>query len=384
MVSPQEGEYKFAITLSDILMPNRKRIVQLLSERPGLKAREIAKHLECDRKEITKFLYDNLDDFVQDESFCWSLAKDASFELEFTSSGTWITKTNFEKTLQKLGSPLGVAHRRVVLKIQEERKVLICAAARILTLANQLVAAKKNVVLDFSENPSALSYLNRAGFVDRLDKTIKIVPRRPPTSAAQIYKANNTNLVELLEINSDSSINVPEQIKLSFAGAFGDLYANKLFTIFGEFVGNVEEHSETAIPGFAGLQTYNRGGSTHVVAVISDSGKGICSTLRPALAEHFPTVAAQFPESLEAADPKLIIYAMRNSGLSCRGKGRGAGFNISHGQAEKLNAKITIRQEDFSVSLNYKDQDLYSHDWDLGLPKLIGTHIVFEFSLTAN
>lgn len=367
-------------------MPMRKRIAQLLKGNPGLKAREIAKILECDRKEITKCLYDHLDVFVQNDSFSWHLKKDASFVLEFTATGTWITQEHFEKSLAKSGSPLDALHGHVVLKIQKERKILLCAAARILALANQLVYAKKTVEIDFSDNPLTLSYLNRAGFIDRLDRAVKVLPRRPPTSAAQQYKANNTGLVELLEIKPSSNDDpedegVPVSIKHSFIEAFGQQHAGKLFTLVSEFVGNVEEHSETKIPGFAGLQSYKRNGSTFLVAVISDSGKGICATLRPALDEFFPEIANQFPKSEKISDPMLIIHAMRNRGLSRMGKGRGAGLNTSRDQAEKLNATIKIRQQNFSVELTFKDQSLHGHDWSLDLPKLAGTHVVFEFTL---
>lgn len=361
----------------------RKRIVQLLSDSPALKAREIAKLLNFERRDVTRFLYDNLEVFVQNENSAWLLKKDACLQIEFTASSTWITQEHFERSLAKHGSPLDCGHGHIILKIPKERKVLFCAAARILALANQLAKVKAIVELDFSENPEALSYLKRAYFFERLDKNIKVLPRRPASFKTDALKANNKKLVELLPIIAGGEENVPERFKFSFAEAFGDLHANKLHTVLGELIGNVEEHSETIIPGFAGLQSYNRKGSTSIVAVVSDSGRGICSTLRPALSEHYPEVAAQFPETLEASNAKLIIHAMRKGGLSQRGKGAGgAGLNRSSGQAESLNATVSIRQEDFLVTLTYQNQDLHKHSWSLGLPKLFGTHIVFEFNLT--
>lgn len=361
----------------------RKRIVQLLSDNRALKAREIAKLLGVERRDVTRFLYDNLEEFVQNEHSAWLLKKDACLQIEFSASSTWITQDHFERSLAKHGSPLECGHGHIILKIPKERKVLFCAAARILALANQLAKVKRIVELDFSESPETLSYLKRAYFFERLDKSIKVLPRRPASLKAVELKANNEKLVELLPIVAGGEENVPERFKFSFAAAFGDLHANKLHTVLGELIGNVEEHSETTIPGFAGLQSYNRKGSTSIVAVVSDSGRGICSTLRPALTEHYPEVAAQFPETLEASNAKLIIHAMRKGGLSQRGKGAGgAGLNRSSGQAESLDATVSIRQEDFSVTLTYQNQDLYKHSWNLGLPKLLGTHIVFEFNLT--
>lgn len=361
----------------------RKRIVQILTGNPGLRAREIAKLADLERRDVSRFLYDNLEEFVQNENSAWLLKKNACLQIEFTATSTWITQEHFERSLLKHGSPLDCGHGHIVLKIPKERKVLFCAAARILALANQLAKVKALVELDFSENTDALSYLKRAYFFERLDKTIKVLPRRPATFKSQIFKANNANLVELLPIDAQSDENVPERFKLSFAQAFGDLHANKLHTMFGELIGNAEEHSETVIPGFAGLQSYRMKGSTSIVAVVSDSGKGICSTLRPALDRHYPEIAAQFPKSLEASDAKLIIHAMRKGGLSQRGKNKGgAGLNRSSWQAESLNATVSIRQEDFSVTLTYKNEDLYKLSWRLDLPKLHGTHIVVEFNLT--
>lgn len=365
----------------------QKRIIQLLSKKSGLKAREIASQLELERKSVSHHLHENLEVFIQDpDTFGWSIIKSASFVLELTCAGTWLTEVHFEKALAKSGSPLDADHGHVTIKIPAERKILLCAAAKILAIANQLVAIKKKVELDFSENKTALSYLNRAGFIDRLDKAIKILPKKPSSSAALQYNANNVGLVELLEIKAygDESINVPERIKYSFIEAFGGDHSNKLFTVVAEFVGNVEEHSDTQIPGFAGLQCYGSAdkGKARVITVVSDSGKGICETLRPALNEHFPELAKRFDPSLQGSDPKLIIHAMLKGGLSRLGTGRGAGLHNSHAEAEKLNAKIKIRQENFSVMLEYKAGVLENKSWALNLPKLIGTHIVFEFNLT--
>lgn len=364
----------------------QKRIIQLLSKSSGLKAREIASQLDLERKAVSHHLHENLEVFIQEpETFGWSIIKSASFVLELNCGGTWLTETHFEKALSKAGSPLDADHGHVTIKIPAERKILLCAAAKILAIANQLAAAKKKVELDFSENKLALSYLNRAGFIDRLDPSIKVLPKKPSRSAAQLYNANNTGLVELMEITAygDRSVNVPERIKTSFIKAFGENHSSKLFTVVAEFVGNVEEHSATPIPGFAGLQCYGSADQRpKVITVISDSGMGICETLRPAISERLPELAKKFDPSLPVSNPKLILHAILKGGLSSRTTGGGAGLHNSHSEAEKLNATIKIRQENFSVTLEYKAGVLEKKSWALNLPKLIGTHIVFEFSLT--
>ena len=53
-------------------------------------------------------------------------------------------------------------------------------------------------------------------------------------------------------------------------------------TVFGELIGNISEHSEYQLEGFAALQKYG-GKRSHIQTVISDGGKGISATLRPSL-----------------------------------------------------------------------------------------------------
>ena len=363
----------------------QKRIVQLLNKTSGLKAREIASELDFERKAVSQHLHEHRDVFVQNPAtFGWSLIKSASFAVELTCNGAWLSEIHFEKALAKAGSPLDAEHGHVVIKFAPERSILLCAAVKVLALANQLVAASKKVELDFSENRKMLTYLDRAGFFDNLDRTIKVLPKRPASSAAKQHNGKNHALVEFLEIKSKEN-NVPERIRNSFSETSGPEHAGKLFRVVAEFVGNVEDHSDTKIPGIAGLQCYGQAdsGKLKIIAVVSDSGKGICATLRPALYEHFPDLIEKFDTSLPNSDAKLILHAVLKGGLTRKGFGKGgAGLHTGHEVAVQLNAKINIRQENFSVVLEYKDDVIERTSWVPNLPKLIGTHITFEFNLT--
>jgi hypothetical protein len=362
-----------------------KRIIKLLKVQPSLKANDIARDLGVSRKPVNQVLHKNPDIFVQDETFHWALQEGASFELELISERRWITQEHFERALDNKGSPLDSNCSDVLIKITDEQPVLLCAAARILALSNQLVMAGKRVVLDFTNNNRAVSYLSRACFFARLNEAVEVLPTRPPNSDSERYMANNLSIVELLEIcPEDPENNVPSRIKQSFVDKFGHEHSTKLFTLVAEMVSNVEDHSETMTPGFAGLQVYShtKKKKISVIVVISDSGIGICASLRPALETHFPDIARKFPASEPSTDPQLIIHAMEHSGLSRLGKGRGAGFHTSHGEAATLDATVTIRQENFAVNMKYKNGSLHDKSWDAELPKIIGTHIVFEFFLT--
>ncbi|NQS84306.1 ATPase (plasmid) [Pantoea allii] len=356
-------------------------IINLILKKPGLKANELARELGLTRKELNQILHKKPDIFHKNESFEWSISEGAVSKLSLNSEKKWITQNDFEDALKEQGSPLECNIDKVTIEIIGEQPLLFCAVARLLALSNQLADAGKRVTLDFTNNESTVSYLNRACFFARLAPEIAIVPQRPSIEDSEANKAKSISLVELLELGTEE--NVPSRIRDSFISVFGQNEATKLFTVVAEMVGNVEDHSETPIPGFAGLQCYSPGNKQSVVVVVSDSGKGICATLRPALAEHFPKIATMFPSGATASDAKLILYAMNNRGLSRTGKGRGAGLHTSREKAELLKAKVTIRQENFSVHLSYSNGALEKKQWKLDLPKLPGTHVVFEFSLTS-
>ncbi|WP_235582555.1 ATPase [Pseudomonas brassicacearum] len=362
----------------------QKRIIQLLNKTSGLKAREIASRLGYDRKEVSQHLHEHRDIFVQDpDTFGWSVIDHASFAMELTCNGAWLSETHFEKAMAKSGSPLDAEHGHIHIKFAPERNILLCAAVKVLALANQLVAAKKRVELDFSENPKMLTYLDRAGFFDRLNSAVKVIPKRPANSAAQKYNGKNDGLVEFLEIHAKQN-DVPDRIRHSFIEKAGAEHANKLFTVVAEFVGNVQDHSRTEIPGIAGLQCYGNGGNGKfkILAVVSDSGKGICATLRPGLRKYFPDIAKKFDTSVQNSDPMLILHAVLQGGLTRKGIGRGGiGLHAGHEMGLKLSAKIKIRQENFSVTLIYKNDAIERTSWAANLPKLNGTHITFEFNL---
>ena len=58
-----------------------QQITELLEEKPGLKAREIATHLDVDKKLVNSALYGHLKSkCVQDEKYCWYSIKNAPTE----------------------------------------------------------------------------------------------------------------------------------------------------------------------------------------------------------------------------------------------------------------------------------------------------------------
>jgi sensor histidine kinase regulating citrate/malate metabolism len=141
------------------------------------------------------------------------------------------------------------------------------------------------------------------------------------------------------------------------------------FTVFGELIDNVREHSSTKLSAFAALQTYKTG----IKVIVSDSGSGLLETLRPQLPKKYKQVS----------DIDLIIEAFEK-GLSRHGKksGRGCGLTNCARKAKQYNGKLQVRLAETRVDLvpsdnTYAQDTAYCYD-DL-LP-IEGTHIAFDFS----
>ena len=157
-----------------------------------------------------------------------------------------------------------------------------------------------------------MGYLNRMGFFDHLAKEVIVLPERPSFSAAQAHFGANSHLVEIARIAKDHvDRNLPTRLAEAVRNACSarsdvEELQKAAWFIFAELVGNVEEHSSTALDGFAALQVYS-GGNKLVVAV-SDSELEIMETLRPSLKSEFPQLA-----SLSDADLLVEVF---KSGIS--------------------------------------------------------------------
>lgn len=361
----------------------QKGITALLKKEPWLKAKVIAKKLNLERSIVNKHLHDNKSIYHQSQASDWSLL-DSFLKLSLYSKSAWISASHFERALKQAGSPHDSAHRNIIIKISDQSKVKLCAASRILAIANQMANIGKYISIDFTGSEDAVSYLNRAGFFDRLHSSVDVFPRRPSESSAKNFNNNSRKLVELHEIGVPGGENVPDRLKASFIDAVGHDHANVLFSAIGELVGNVEEHAAAKQPGFAGLQCYVESARRRlqIQTVVSDSGVGICGTLRPVLAKKYPELLADFDKQTTANDASLVVHAFTNGEISSVDEeGRGLGLKNSAHSMEVLNGKLNIRQENFSVTLKYRDGER-TVQVDLDLPRILGTQIVSEIHLT--
>ena len=275
------------------------------------------------------------------------------------------------------GSPIDSDCPSVVIIVPEKCKIMLDAAARLLALCNQLVALNKDVTIDFSDCTTTLSYFDRIGFLDHLNNKATVLPKRPDVSRASIYMGNSKAVVEF---GADDPARNNKELIVKLGDGFvhqsDARYETAASTVFGELIGNVKEHSQSPLPGFAALQKY-RGKKKHIQTVVSDSGLGIANTLLPSLKEHHPNLYRH--HNTPDFDVELVIATLSKGEISRFGAGRGLGFKSSREQAMKFDAQLSVRQVSFSLDFIYKDGELVKVNRRKALPKLLGTHLCFDF-----
>lgn len=359
-------------------------IKNILHNTPGLKGREIARKLNKDRKEVNSFLAKNSEGLYQSD-YKWFIEETNTVEWNIDKC-SWLACDSFEESYLDVGNILQAEESNITINFPENCKILLIAAARIMALTNQLNLKGKNVTLNFGGCPKAMGYLNRLGFFDYVHSDIEILPARPKTSKAKKYKGNSKNLVEIGDIDLHAfNEELPKELTTAFTHHAGEEYYMAAFTVFSELIGNVEEHSETPIPGFAALQLYN-GREKHIQIVISDHGLGLTNTLKTGLAEHYPDLASSLDLDDIESDIVLIKKALIEGKLSRYGHNpdniaRGLGLKKSQDYALKYNAEITVRQESILVKLLYNKGELVNSSYQKDLGFLAGTHVCFDFIL---
>lgn len=355
----------------------KHNIEQILKITPGLKGREIAKKIGTDKKSVNSFLHAHTDDFIQDNNYGWSLVKPTELRIEFEGN-QWLDCNSFETSLGLLDSPLDSKCDVVIFVVLEKCNILLDTAARLLALCNQLVPAGKAVTIDFSDSQPTLTYFDRIGFLDHLDKNVTVLPERPTFSKALRYKGNSEAVVEFGTVDpKKTDKELVNQLTNCFVQQSDSRYEMAAFTVFSELIGNVSEHSETPIQGFAAFQMYSGGRRKHIQTVVSDSGLGIAATLKPSLMEHYPTLHKL--HNSDDFDIQLVTAVLTKGNISRFGSGRGLGFKSSREQTVKFDARLSVRQETFSIDIEYKNGDIAHIDKQTELVKICGTHLCFDF-----
>lgn len=294
----------------------------------------------------------------------------------------WIDPRKFEVALQQCGNILFDQPEIVVIKFTADCKLLIDVAIRLLSFCNQVVATGARLCLDFEPGAyGSIGYLNRMGFFDGLSLKAEVKPTRPRQSGAQRFKGGNSGLVEIERFSSRTK---PEQnlvprladaVTTACAGRsdvkeIGDM----IFNIFGTLIDNVYEHSETDLDAYAALQTYKNGNK--ITLSVSDSGRGIIGSLRPAL-------VAQQSKYSNLSDVELLVEIFRQGLSSKLDDKRGLGLKGSARAAIQFQADLDVRLPNQRVVLK-PSEGHYTPDMAFSqedLPLLKGTHISFSFNL---
>ena len=358
------------------------KINAVLNEKRSLKAKKIATALGIDRSEVSSFLHANKEQFIQNlETFEWSLVKPKELIINFPEVN-WLDSETFENTLINAGSPLDNQAHKITFIIGNKCSILLEAASRFLALCNQLILIGKPVTVDFSACKATLHYFDRIGFCDLLDQGVEILPSRPKISKAKSHKGNSKNLTEFGAINLITpDQQIPRDLQKTFISHAGESYSTLALTVLSEPFNNVHDHSNSQINGFAALQLYN-GNKKHIQTVVSDSGIGIAGSLRPVLADKYPSLQSKFSPRSIHTDVLLIKEVFENGGISqVYEEARGLGLNRTFKLAVKYNANISIRQESFELKLFYRNGVLQNFSSTENLVKILGTHFCFDFFL---
>ena len=294
----------------------------------------------------------------------------------------WVDASKLETAIRAGGHPHDSSVYEVLIHFPIDCKLMIDAAIRLLSLANQLAFATRRVRLDFEEGESGtMGYLNRVGFFDHLAPSVDVTPARPAYSGAERYRSGNTGLVEIARINKDArDQKLPTRLTKALMRSCGQRadaaeLEGAAWTIFAELIDNVFSHSKSPLDGYAALQSYQRG--ERLTVAVSDSGLGIMQTLRPSLQSDFPRLVG-------LSDVELLVEVFRQ-GLSRHGADRGCGLKGSAAKAMKFRAELDVRLPNQRVLLTpargaYRANTAHCYNQ---LPLLWGTHIGFVFNLGA-
>jgi hypothetical protein len=293
--------------------------------------------------------------------------------------GSWVDAWKFEKALLKCGDALGTMYSTVVIKIPVSCSLMIDVIIRLLSFCNQAVASTKRVRIEFAEGGNAMGYLSRIGFFDHLASTVEVSPRRPLFSGATIHRGGNRGLVEIERFSRANEVDqqlVPRLVAAVERGCAARADASEIgdamYSIFGELVKNVFDHSQTNLDAYAALQTYPQG--NRLTVAVSDSGIGILSSLRPSL---------KGGDWDNLSDVDLVVEIFREGISSKPEDKRGMGLKSSARHAIGFRADLDVRLLNQRVLLKpsnneYQPNMAYSQDQ---LPLLWGTHIAFSFKL---
>jgi hypothetical protein len=290
----------------------------------------------------------------------------------------WVSAAALDEVQVAAGDPLNSEARQVVIRVQRTSKPMTDVVLILLSLANQMAASGREVTLQFDGGwNGVMGYLDRVGFFQLLDASIRKHPPLPTRSRATTCAGGNRGVVEIRRLRADArGRDAPRLLVAALEAATSSrrdaqALATAGFTVFAELIDNIYEHSSTHLDGYAGLQVYANGNS--VRAAVSDSGLGILDTLRAGSLDWRDACLG---------DSELIVELFRR-GISRHGRFRGCGLRRCADHALRFGGVLHLRLPRCRVRLvpgasGYQAAVAYYKD---NLPLIQGTHLHFEFQL---
>jgi hypothetical protein len=159
--------------------------------------------------------------------------------------GYWITAKVFEQILQRSQNCLAFDDMPLIVVFHKRCKVMVDAAARLLSLANQLTARNRPVTFAFDGIwNEAMRYLARINFFNLLSEQVKVVPQRPDAALISPHQDNNRSLVEFIPIHpgeQEAVLAVPRKLTDALILAMEarpnmQQLRHTAFTIFAELI----------------------------------------------------------------------------------------------------------------------------------------------------
>lgn len=300
----------------------------------------------------------------------------------------WVSSREFELLLSENINNIFKGRKSLKFSIPAKSCLPLETIVRLLNVSNQFSSLGFKVKLVFHGKESdVMGYCDRIGFFDVLQKDVIVEPMPSKESKKALYHNQNTSLVELEVVNSQTlNKQLPKRLAETIVNHLDDIDGinkNKLNniyrTIFSELTNNIYEHSKTKLDGFVAMQLYKKGARPRAELIICDSGLGLLETIRPSLNSHNIKYK-------DYSDTELVLE-MLTTGISSKNPviGGGNGIETCFRHARKMNSDLTIRLNVqqyrlFKVSDHPLLADSLLHT-DSMLP-LSGTFICFEIPLT--
>ena len=119
----------------------------------------------------------------------------------------WVDASKFEAALSDSGGPHGSTAFAATFHFPTNCKVMVDAAIRLLSLANQLASTTRHVQLDFEEGEGGTHGVPKTAWASLTTSPpkLKSFPLVHSTSAAKIYRGGNAALVEIAKINTQGA-----------------------------------------------------------------------------------------------------------------------------------------------------------------------------------